>query len=49
MGNDQKILGGDFNLVLNDDLDRKGNRPHAHVMASRFVNSYMSGENFIDI
>lgn len=47
--NDLRIVAGDFNLILNNELDKKGESVHAHRNASEFLNQYMQNEDLVDI
>lgn len=47
--NDFKVLAGDFNLVLDNEKDRKGPIPHANKNAAKLVNQYLETQNMIDI
>ena len=49
MGNSQKIIAGNFSLVLNEELDRKGgDKPHAHKLAPNYVRSHIAIEKMVD-
>ena len=48
LGNDLKIIGGDFNCILNDELDKRGGLPHPHKLSANFIRSYMEVEDMID-
>ena len=43
-----KIIGGDFNLVMNTELDRKGS-DYNHVKTCDAVHNLTEAYNFIDI
>lgn len=49
MGNDLKVICGDFNLVLSNKADKRGGGEHAHKRAMSFVNDYMETEELIDV
>ena len=49
MTNDLVIIGGDLNLNLNPDKDRKGNRLHAHTNSAEFLNTHMVAHEWVDI
>ena len=38
---DQKVLGGDFNLVLDLEKDKKGGRWQTYKKASQFLKTYI--------
>lgn len=48
-GNDYKVTAGDFNLVMDNDLDKRGELFHAHKNAMQFIQNYTEQENIIDI
>lgn len=49
--NDFKIIGGDFNLILDKDKDLWGavGGNHAHQASIQYVKQYMHDENMVDI
>lgn len=49
--NDYKIIGGDFNLILDSNLDLWGaaNGAHANAETATFVKQYMYNEGLIDV
>lgn len=47
--NDFKVASGDFNLVLDNKLDKRGGLEHAHKNAIEFLKNYMANEGLIDI
>lgn len=49
--NDYKIIGGDFNLILNTVKDLKGatHGYHANKHAAQFLRNYMADEELVDI
>lgn len=49
--NDYKIIGGDFNLVLDNEKDLRGSvsGQHAHKEAISFLKEYMSDEGLVDV
>ncbi len=47
--NISKIIAGDFNLVLDLDLDKKGGAPVTHFNARDTLKSYMENNDIIDI
>lgn len=47
--NDYRVISGDFNLVLNNEKDKRGKAPHAHKNAMEYINSYMQNEELVDI
>lgn len=50
MNNKQNIiLGGDFNLVLDINLDKIGGNPITHLRALSVVKDFMSEANLVDI
>ena len=49
MENDLKIIAGDLNLVLDNDLDRSGNKQHPLTATTAFIKSYMNAENLANV
>jgi exonuclease III len=50
MGNDNRIIGGDFNCILDNNMDKRGGRPtHAHKNTQQLLNTYMDETNLVDI
>ena len=50
MGNDNRIIAGDFNCTLNDQQDKKGGKiTHVHTKVQQLINIYMDETNLIDI
>ena len=49
LANDLKIIGGDFNLVLNKIIDKAGGRDCTNDKSSEFVKEYMEIEGLVDI
>ena len=47
--NDTKIIGGDFNLVLNILLDKKGGRPKTHEHCRKHVVKMMEDYDLYDV
>jgi len=47
--NDNRIIGGDFNLVLNLDLDKKGGNRVTHSQSQLILQSYMEETELVDI
>ena len=45
--NDQKIIAGDFYLVL--DLDKRGGRASTNNNAAHFLKTYVEIENLTDV
>jgi len=43
------ILGGDWNLELNNELDMDGGSTHANKLAKNFLQSYINLLNLSDI
>ena len=43
------IIGGDFNTVLNESLDKKNGRAHSHKLCRRKINDMIDSFNLIDI
>ena len=46
---DLKIIGGDFNLVLDVKIDKKSGLPHTNDNARRILASYVDQNNLIDV
>lgn len=46
---DQKIIGGDFNTVLNKTNDLKGGRGFSNEKTRNFLNEYMQQEHLVDV
>lgn len=49
MPNDNRILGGDFNLVLQLDVDKQGGRYATHRQAQEVLLNWMADEDLIDV
>ena len=47
--NDNRVIGGDFNLVLNLDLDKKGGRHQTHNKSQAVIHTWMEDTDLIDI
>ena len=47
--NDNRVVGGDFNLVLDVDKDKRGGRPQTHTRAQTVVSAWMEETDLIDI
>ncbi len=47
--NDNRLLGGDFNFVLNLDVDKKGGRRKTHTRSQELVLDWMEDTNLVDI
>ena len=43
------LIGGDFNLVLNVNLDKKGGRPSTHEKCRKFVINMMEDRDLVDV
>ena len=48
-GLDRKIVGGDFNLVLNQQLDRKGKGTHKNMKVTKRVVDWIENLGLVDI
>ena len=48
-GNDQIVMCGDWNFILNPDIDIKNYRQDNNPNARRVVLQYMNGENLLDV
>ena len=46
---EQKIIGGDFNSLLDIQLDKRGSRDIMHTELAQLVNSYIEDNNLVDI
>ncbi len=44
-----RIIAGDFNLVMDLDIDKKGGRPVTNKKARDVLQTYMSDSNLVDI
>ena len=49
LSNDHRIIAGDFNLVLDLDLDKYGGRKVTHQRAADVVKTYMEDTDLIDV
>ena len=49
VGNSCQIIGGDFNLVLDLSLDKKGGRQQTHENSRQFLQTWMEDNDMIDI
>ena len=49
VGNDHRIIGGHFNLVLNKELDQKGGLGNINENAAKLLKHRMQEEELIDI
>ena len=50
MGYDNRIIGGDSNCILDNNLDKRGGKPtHAHTKNTGNAETYMEETNMIDI
>ena len=48
--NDDRIIAGDFNAILNENLDKAGgNEGHSNVKMAEAINSYIANSDVIDI
>ena len=48
--NDNRVIGGDFNCILNPVLDKKGGRPgHPHIRSRNVILDYMDETELVDI
>ena len=47
--NNSLIIGGDFNLVLTVELDKKGGRPVTHEKCRQFVLKMMEDHDIYDV
>ena len=48
--NDDRIIGGDFNCVMNDDLDKKGGATrHSNQKMKIILSSYVNEADLVDI
>ena len=47
--NDNRIIGGDYNLVLNLQKDKKGGNPITHSKAQKIVKKWMQDTELIDV
>ena len=45
---DQKIIGGDFNTVLDISMDKQGGQPVNHKNTVDILQAYMSYNNMVD-
>ena len=46
--NDFKIVGGDWNLALDVDIDKQGGRNQTHPRAAEIVKTYMTKAKLLD-
>jgi len=49
LDNEYMIVGGDFNLVFNTNIDKKGGRPTTHVKCKQCLLGWMEEFDLIDI
>ena len=49
IGVDRKIIGGDFNLVMDNSIDRTGRGPHKHQKAMEKINNLVEIMDLTDI
>jgi hypothetical protein len=48
--NDDRVIGGDFNCVMNDDLDKKGGATrHSNQKMKTILSSYVNEADLVDI
>ena len=47
--NDKRIIGGDFNLVLNVDIDKKGGNSTTNTKSQALINDWMDDTELVDI
>jgi len=47
--NSKVILGGDFNVILDLEMDKKGGRPKTHTNSQKVVLDYMNNKGMCDI
>ena len=47
--NETRIIGGDFNLVLNLELDKKGSRYRTNFKSKEIVNNWCEQKELVDI
>ena len=47
--NKEFIIGGDFNLVLNIDLDKVGGRRETHEKSAQIIKAFMEDQEIVDI
>ena len=47
--NNFKIVGGDWNLALDVDIDKQGGRNHTHPRAAEIIKTYMTKAKLLDI
>ena len=49
LSNYNRIIGGDFNLVLNLDIDKKGGNSTTNTKSQALINDWMDDTEFVDI
>lgn len=49
VGNDYKIIAGDFNTVLDLDKDLRGGKGHSNAETRKFINEYIVQNDMLDI
>ena len=47
--NDNRIIGGDFNLVLNLNIDKKGGKSSTHMKSQTLIKNWIGDTELIDI
>ena len=48
--NDLKIIGGDFNVIVNNNMDKVGGKPeHAHIKSQKIIQEWLQKYEVIDI
>ncbi len=47
--NDYIVIGGDFNFVMDVELDKKGGNPKTHDKSARIIKAWCDDSNLIDI
>ena len=47
--NETRIIGGDFNLVLNLELDKNGSRYRTNFKSKEIVNNWCEQKELVDI
>ena len=49
LNEDNRIIGGDFNCILDPVLDKQGGNPHKNKNAREMISTIMEEEDFVDI
>ena len=49
IGNDLMVVGGDYNCVLDINIDKKGGLPQTHTNSVQFLQTWMEENDMIDI